>query len=60
MAYEVSFEEFTNKAPELQVERDITGPAGVTLPAGATTNDRIAAVLYTPDTQLVNHGITAS
>jgi len=60
VAYEVSFEEFTNQAPELQVERDIMDPAGVSLPAGATTNDRIASVLYTPDSQLVNHGIRAS
>jgi len=60
VAYEVSLEEFTNKAPELQVERDITNPAGVTLPPAATTENRIASILYTPDTQLVSHGIRAS
>jgi hypothetical protein len=60
VAYEVSFEEFDNRSSELQVERDIMDPAGVTLPAGATTNERIASVLYMPDSQLVNHGIRAS
>ena len=62
LAYEVSFEEFTNKSPELQLQRDITDPAGITpeLPAGATANDRIASILYTPDTQLVTHGLRAS
>lgn len=60
VAYEVSFEEFNNRSPELQVERDIMAPAGVTLPTNATANERIASVLYTPDSQLVNHGIRAS
>jgi hypothetical protein len=60
VAYEVSFEEFNNRSPELQVERDIMAPAGVTLPINATANERIASVLYMPDSQLVNHGIRAS
>jgi hypothetical protein len=60
VAYEMSFEQFNNDASEVQLQRDITDPAGLTLPVGATANDRIASILYTPDTQLVNHGIRAS
>lgn len=50
VAYEVSFEEFTNKAPELQLQRDILG----------TAPNPTAALLYVPDSQLVNHAIRAS
>lgn len=62
VAYEVSFEDFTNNVGELQLQRDITDPAGITaeLPAGATANDRIASLFYVPDTQLVSHGLRAS
>ncbi len=59
VAYEVSFEEFTNRAPELQVESHLAD-VGVALPAGAVQADRIASLLYVPDTQLVSHGIRAS
>jgi len=60
LAYEVSFEEFVSDAPELQLERDITGPAGVSLPPAATANDRITSILYTPDTHLVKQGLKIS
>ena len=50
VAYEVSFEEFVNQAAELQLQRDIIGGAP----------NPTAALLYVPDTQLVNHAIRAS
>lgn len=60
VAYEVSYEQFLSDAPELQVQRDITDPAGVTLPVGATANDRIASLFYVPDTNLINQGLRLS
>jgi hypothetical protein len=50
LAYEVSFEEFTNKSPELQLQRDILG----------TAPNPTASLLYAPDTKLVSHGLRAS
>jgi hypothetical protein len=62
VAYEVAYEEFTNKSGELQLQRDITDPAGVTLPIGLApdASERIASLFYIPDTRLINHGIRAS
>jgi hypothetical protein len=60
LAYEASFEEFINDAPELQLQRDITDPAGVSLPPAATASDRITPILYTPDTHLVKQGLKIS
>ena len=59
LAYEVSFEEFTSKAPELQAESYLAD-VGVAIPSGANTAQRITSLFYVPDTQLVSHGIRAS
>lgn len=50
VAYEVSFEDFSNNAAELQLQRDIL----------ATAPNPTASLLYVPDTKLVSHGIRAS
>jgi hypothetical protein len=50
LAYEVSFEEFTNKVS------DLTDPAALPVPSPSAP----AALLYVPDSQLVNHAIRAS
>jgi hypothetical protein len=57
LAYEVSYEEFVNSAPELQMQRDITGPAGINLPNGSTAVD---SLFYVADSNLITHGIRAS
>ena len=59
LAYEVSFEEFTNRAPELQAESYLAD-VGVAIPAGASAAQRITPLLYVADTQLVSHGLRAS
>lgn len=56
-AYEVAFEQFLNDAPELQMQRDITDPAGLTVPAGISP---VASLFYVPDTSLVKQGLKIS
>jgi hypothetical protein len=57
LAYEVSYEEFKNNAPELQMQRDITDPNSLTLP---NNTDPLASLFYVADTSLVTHGIRFS
>ncbi len=59
LAYEVSYEEFKNNAPELQMQRDITDPASPSLPVPNNT-DPLASLFYVADTSLVTHGIRFS
>ena len=56
VAYEVSYEQFVSDAAELQIQRDITTPAGI----GSTSASPIASLFYVPDANLINHGIRAS
>ena len=57
LAYEVSYEEFANSAPELQVARDITTPYGLGVPLNTSP---LASLFYVADTSLITHGIRAS
>jgi len=57
LAYEVAYEKFDNNAPELQIQRDITDPAGLVTPDEASP---IASLFYVADTSMVTHGIRAS
>jgi len=57
LAYEVSYEEFVNNTPELQMQRDITDPAGIAVPNNTSP---LASLFYVADTKLINHGIRAS
>jgi hypothetical protein len=57
IAYEVSYEEFKNNAPELQMQRDITDPNDLAVP---NNTDPLASLFYVADTSLVTHGIRIS
>jgi hypothetical protein len=57
VAYEVAFEQFLSDAPELQMQRDITDPAGLPLPAGISP---VASLFYVPDTSLMTQGLKIS
>jgi len=59
VAYEVAYEQFVNDVGELQMERDVLGPAGVDL-SGVGANPRISSFFYVPDTKLTSHAIRAS